>query len=377
MKTIFLIRGLEIGGAERQLIALAIGLKKRGHDIMIIVFYGGGVMEAELRAAGIRVEELGKAGRWEIVRTFGRLLKLVRHERPDILHGYLTVSNLLVGFMRPFLPGSRVVWGIRSGSTNFSDYDWTRAATDRLQRWLARSPHLIICNSDEGQRHHASIGYPARRLQTIHNGIDTSLYRPDARMATDLRRQWGVEPGDNVVGIVARLEPLKGHSTLFHAAAFVMAKRHNLKIVCVGAGAPGYEAELRQLAARLGIAADVVWAGRNLQAGGVYNGFDIYCSSSAHGEGFPNVIAEAMASGVPCLVTDVGDSAKIVGNLGAVVAPRNADALAAGMLSLFDRLDHEGGALKQSVRQRVVESYGLERLVQQTEECLQSILCRR
>ena len=124
-KTIlFLVRSLDRGGAERQLIVLAKGLASRGHAVSVAVFYGGGVYENELAEAGIRVINLGKTGRWNILLFLNRLMRLLRKERPTVLHSYLGVPNILAAALKPLLPGTRIVWGVRASNVDLSHYDW-------------------------------------------------------------------------------------------------------------------------------------------------------------------------------------------------------------------------------------------------------------
>ena len=134
-----------------------------------------------------------------------------------------------------------------------------------------------------------------------------------------MRLEWGIAECEKLIGQVGRLDPMKDHSTFLKAAALLAHERKDVRFVCVGEGPTGYRDELYSLAKTLGLASRLIWAGSRRDMPAVYNAFDVAVSSSRWGEGLPNVIAEAMACGVPCVVTDVGDSAFVVDKLGVVV----------------------------------------------------------
>src|SRR3569623_1069815 len=121
---LFLTRSLDRGGAERQLVVLAKGLARRGHAVAVAVFFGGGAYEAELAEDDVRVINLGKQGRWDILPFLNRLVRLLRKERPAVLHSYLGVPNILATIIKPLLPGIRIVWGVRDSHVDLSRYDW-------------------------------------------------------------------------------------------------------------------------------------------------------------------------------------------------------------------------------------------------------------
>ena len=364
-KALFLIRSLDAGGAERQLVTLARALHARGRQVVVVTFYGGGALESGLLSSGVRLRVLAKAGRWDVVPFMSRLVRLVREERPSVLHGYLTVANLLSGLLKLRFPDLRVVWGVRDSGMDFSRYDWTHHASSRVETTLSRFADVVVANSWSGREHRVANGFPADKVIVIPNGIDVERFRPDPAAGASLREEFGIAPDEVVVGIVARLDPMKGHATLLDAFATVQRTRANVRLLCVGAGQAEYAEQLKRTAGELGLADRVVWAGSRSDMVGVYNALDLLCSSSLYGEGFGNVIAEAMACGVPCVVTDVGDSARVVGEAGAVVAPGDADALAKAILGQLGR-----PAVADAIRRRVVEHFTVDELVEATERVL-------
>jgi glycosyltransferase involved in cell wall biosynthesis len=367
------MRSLDIGGAQRQLIELASGLHRSNWRVKVLVFYGGGELEADLLRRGIEVQSLNKSGRWDVLGFSYRLLRSLRRERPDVLHGYLGTENLLSTAMRPFVPRMRVVWGVRASNMDLAEYDWLARVGFRLGCWLSRFADLVICNSAAGMRFHVDHGYPANRMVVIPNGIDSERYKPDPVARNELRRQWAIGNDELLVGLVARLDPMKDHDTFLRAAAAVGRHRPDVRFVCVGDGPEPYRSRLKALASDLGLDERLMWPGPRIEMANVYNALDLAVLSSRWGEGFPNVVAEAMATAVPCVVTNVGDASTLVGDTGWVCPPHDPAELALvlrGVLGSKQALTAYG----QRARQRVRTEYSVERLTSVTAQKLAELL---
>lgn len=369
-KVTFLTRSLDHGGAERQLVVLAKELHRRGHAVLVLVFYPGTPLESELTDAGVRVRSLGKTGRWDVLGFLWRLYRVLCEERPDVLHGYLDVPNASAILMRALMPRLRVVWGVRASNMDLSRYDWLARAADPAVRSLSRYAHLIIANSQAGSTYVVSRGYPPDTIVVIPNGIDTDRFRPDRVSGHRVRREWNVAPGEKLVGLVGRIDPMKDHPTFLAAAARVASMRGDVRFVCVGDGDPRYRRQLQRLADGLGLTHRLVWAGTRADMPAVFNALDVACSSSRFGEGFPNVIGEAMACGVPCVVTDVGDSAWILDQPALVSPPGNPDAFAQRLTLLLDGGEAYAARAGTEARHRIVGHFSVARLVTATEDAL-------
>ena len=362
MKILFLTRSLNFGGAERQLVLLARGLHQRGHDVAVALFYSGGQLEADLREASVRILPLNKRGRWDGLGFLTRLVRTVLHERPDLLHTY--IDNLMTVFVQPFLPSMKIVWGIRGSNKDFSQYDWLTRTIPALECRLAWSADLIIANSQAGRRGHVADGYPADNTVVIPNGIDTARFSPNPEARERVRAQWGVGRDDSLIGLVGRLDPIKDHETFLQAAVLLLQERKQMRFVCVGDGPPEFRTALHDRAHALGLTNHLLWVGAQSQVADVYNALDLLVNSS-YAEGFANVLGEAMACGVPCVATDVGDSCLVIGDVGQLVPPKDPAALKTAMQQVLDRKPR--GA---EIRQRVVEQFSLENLVLTTERAL-------
>lgn len=367
---LFLVRSLDRGGAERQLVVLAEGLARKGHAVAVAVFFSGGAYEAELGETAVRVIYLDKKGRWDIFPFLRRLVRLLCRERPAVLHGYLGVPNILAVVMKPLLPRTRVVWGVRASDMDLSCYDWLSRLAYTLECHLARFADRIISNSSAGKRFAVENGFPEDKIVVIPNGIDTACFKFDLEGRRQLRSAWGIGEDEILVGLVGRLDPMKDHPTFLEAASCIARARHDVRFVCVGGGPVDYAEALRQQAAGLGLANRLIWTGAqdNMQA--VYSALDIATSSSSFGEGFSNTVAEAMACCVPVVVTDVGDSAWIVGEAGSVVSPGDHNALAAAIQKLTDLTPEERSAQGEMHRARIVSEFSVDKLIQRTEQAL-------
>jgi glycosyltransferase involved in cell wall biosynthesis len=372
MRILFLVRSLEVGGAERQLVLLARGLARRGHEVSVAVFYAGGAFEADVRAAGLPLHDLRKRNRWETLPCLARLVRLVRATRPDVVHGYLGLANQASATVRFLFPGVKVVWGIRSAKDDLRAYGWLARAGTRVERLTSPLADAVIANSRAAARQAIASGVDARKVQVIPNGIDCQRFAFDPAGRARVRREWGVPDGAPLVGMVARLDPVKSHPTFLRAVARVAARRPDARFVCVGHGAPAYRARLERLAAELGAPARLVAPGATVTSA-IYSALDVAVLSSNPGESFPNVLGEAMACGRPCVVTDSGDAREILGEAGAVVPPRDPDALAGGVLDVLDRAARDGGALSAAARRRVERCYSVDLLVRRTEAALEAV----
>ena len=360
ISVVLLARSLEVGGAERQLVGLARGLRERGHLVKIVLFYRRGALLADLEGSGIPIVDLRKAGRWDIVRFLLRGAVALRRERPQIIYSFLGGANLVACAIRPFVRGSRFVWSIRASNMDLDSYDWVRRLAYRLECRLSRTPDLIIANSSAGAAHSVGNGFAHDRIVVIPNGIDTDRFKPDPGRRAAQRSAWGLRGNQIAVGLVARLDPMKGHKIFLKAAQLAGSKNPEMRFFCVGSGPQMQSLEL--IADELGLGDRLVFTGESEPVAAL-NALDIACSSSLWGEGFSNSIAEAMACGLPCIVTDVGDSGQIVGATGTVVPPGSATAIANAILRQAELLASHRA---DEPRARIIENFSMSMMVENT-----------
>jgi glycosyltransferase involved in cell wall biosynthesis len=297
-------------------------------------------------------------------------------ERPDVIYAFLPMQTVLAALLRPRRLAARLVFGIRGSQVEADRYDALIALAYWLEGWLAGRADLIIANADAGRADAIRRGFPSDRIAVIANGIDTDVMRPDADGGRKQRRAWGIADDAFVIGCVARFDPMKDHANFLAAAAHFTAKVPTARFVCAGDGSPAYRAELETLAQSLGLADRIVWAGEIANVATAYNAFDIATLPSAFGEGFPNAVGESMACGTPVVATDVGDVRAIIGDLGEIVAPKRPDLLCAGWERLRHRLARDA-SLPGAVREAIIANYGVEAMVERTENMLSRVVAGR
>ena len=345
MKIAFIIRDLGHGGAQRQLALLATGLVREGHAVSVLHFYDG-AFRAELESGGVHTLCIGKKSRWDLAGFFFRLVKAARSLRPEVIHGYLAESNLMALLVKPFCGFPRIVWGVRDSQTDAHLWGILGRLSFRLNCLLARFADLIICNSQAGRDYYAARGYPLKKMHVIPNGIDTERFKPQPRA-----------PGNTLTfGLVGRMSPMKDHATFLAAAAL----DPHAKFIIVGSGDAAYEQQMRDLASSLGLSDRLTWLPAQNDMPAVYARLDCLVNSSAFGEGFSNVIGEAMACGVPCIASDVGDSAWIIGDKAQIFPAGDHSALAQCMLAFQPH----------NPRQRSVDEFSVAKLIERTSRLL-------
>jgi glycosyltransferase involved in cell wall biosynthesis len=253
-----------------------------------------------------------------------------------------------------------------------SDYRLLTKITLKMCALLSSWADAIIVNSDKGKRDHSSLGYKPEKMVTIPNGFDTALFRPDPEAKARLLSELGLGKKGVLIGQIARFDPMKDHASFLQAASLLNS---NEKVHFVLAGKEVVWGN-RELARNLNpkMTGRVHFLGPREDVHRIVPALDIAVSSSAYGEGFSNSIGEAMACGVPCVVTNVGDSARIVGDTGIVVPPRDPAALACAWARLLEMGEAERKRLGMRARVRMHENYRIEKVVGQFEEFYEGII---
>jgi glycosyltransferase involved in cell wall biosynthesis len=356
-----LIRKLDTGGAERQALELAKGLPRDRFKPAILTFYPGGDFEAEAKGAGIEVICLNKQGRWDLMSFQWRLVSLLRRLKTDIIHAFESPPSLLAQISRPFVPGLKVIWGVRTSNMNLGDYDYSRQLVFQIVRRFSSRADLIICNSKAGAEYFQSKGFPDTALRVVANGIDHQRFSPNPEARRKVRAELGVGDSSSLVGIAARLDPVKNHDTFLQAAAIFLKGGADARFVCVGDGPERNYLEDRCRA--LGIEDQVIWLGSRQDMPDIYNSLDANTLTSVSGEGFPNTIGEAMSCGTPCVTTDVGDAANIVQGTGHVAPVRGTAEIAEGWGKLCFVESETRQKLREKCQRRIENDYSIDRMV--------------
>lgn len=366
LRVLHIITGLGQGGAESVLFRLA---TYPGADVehVIVSLTDEGIYGERLRAAGVAVHALGmKRGRVSLG-GFMALRSLIAATRPDAVQTWMYHADLIGGLAARLAGVRAIAWGIRNSGEHLERSSRSARLVLRACALLSgRIPKTIVCAAQKSAQRHADKGYDRERMVVIANGYDLSRYAPNDEARQRVRAQWGLPQDVPAIGCVARWDPLKDHANLLRAIAALVrdGRDAGLRCVLIGRGMDTANTELAALIDRLGLRDRLVLAGPSDDVPAAMNGLDLHVLSSC-AEGFPNVVAEAMACGVYCVVTDVGDAAFIVGDAGVVVPPEQSEALARGIETALCEVASRGRTRAgEAGRARVLENFDLARMVQ-------------
>ncbi|WP_156927061.1 glycosyltransferase [Azospirillum halopraeferens] len=354
-----LITGLQTGGAETMLAKLVRAMDGRRFRNVVISMTDGGSIASELAGRGVQLRSLEMKRGVADPRGLARLVRLLRTERPDVLQTWLYHADLMGTIAGRIAGVPRIAWNLRCSDMNRPNYRWMSRNLPLLLARLSGLPDAVIVNSVAGRAVHESYGYRPRRWQLIPNGFDTERFRPRLQERAALRAELGLPRDAILIGLPARLDPMKDHCGFLAAAATLALREPSVHFVLMGAGLEAGNPAVMRMVGACGLADRVTLLGERRDMDRVLPALDVATLSSAFGEGFPNVLGEAMACGVPCVSTDVGDAAMIVGGTGVIVEPRDPVALAMGWRHML-RLGPEGRiALGADARARVLASFSL------------------
>lgn len=328
MHILHVITSLYPGGAQSALYRLCANDPANRHTVIAMI--GGGDYEERLSRQGVAVESLGFTRKDGLLSGMAALWKHLRAYRPDLVQTWMYHPDLIGGICARLAGIRHVCWGIRHTALEAGQSSRSSIITARLcARLSGLIPNRIVCCAHEAARLHASLGYRSDKLVVIPNGYDLSAFYPFE--ATDARRRDVLSEEDSrrpVLGMVGRFNAQKDHENLLKALAEVKARGHDFCCVLVGSDLDAQNLPLVRRIEELELTSRIRLMGLRSDIPVVMNCLDFHILSSSFGEAFPNVIAEAMACGAPCVGTDVGDTAMIIGDTGWVVPPNDSHALA-------------------------------------------------
>jgi len=364
LRVCHIITSLTDGGAETVLYRLCTHDKKYQHTV--ISLRDAGKFGALLEASGITVYYLDMPRGRMTLNGLWRLWRLLSSERPDVVQTWMYHADLIGGLVARLARIPIVCWGIRHSNLEPGKSSRSTILTAKACAWLSHwVPHVIVSCSEQAATVHQALGYAKEKFTIIPNGYDLVELAPDSEVRTQLRREWGFDEKTALLGMAARYDSQKDHTSLVNALRLVKHKNESFQCVLVGAEIDASNHELCCLIENQGIRDNVLLLGPRNDIPGVMNALDIHVLSSSFGEAFPNVLAEAMACGTPCVATNVGDAAVIVGDTGWIVPPSNSELLANAISeAIAEMQDLEKWAVRKSMcRDRVVLNYSLERMI--------------
>lgn len=376
MRVTHIITNLAVGGAEAMLYRLLTQTDRTAFEPQVICLVKLGIWGRKLQELGVPVRVLGMRPGKPNPLSVLKLARWLRSDPPHVLQTWMYHSNLIGGLAANLAGGFPTVWGVHSSgldaqSTKRSTL-WTARACTWSSHWL---PTRIVCCSDTSRRVHENSGYPLEKLQVIYNGFDLVAFRPNPSARLSVRQELGISEAAPLIGLVGRFDAPKDHQNFIRAAALLRARMPDVNFLLCGEEISWRNKTLVRWIEAAGIGDCSHLMGLRQDVPRITAALDIASLSSSYGEAFPLVIGEAMACGVPCVATDVGDSAAIIGKTGRVVPAKNPEALAEAWHELLalglDRRSRLGAA----ARQRIEKSFTLPNIVLQYEELYEELAC--
>lgn len=369
MLIIHIITGLGDGGAEAVLYRLSTSDKENCHKVISLMDEGKyGVL---LKEAGVEVECLNMPAGSLTPGGLKLLWQLLRNEKKVhagtgmAVQTWMYHGDLVGGLVARTSGIKNIVWGIHhsileKGKTKASTR-WIAKINAVLSHWI---PEVIVCCAEKSRLIHEEIGFCSRKMKVIPNGYDLQKFSPNPADAKLLRQEWGIPENMPLLGMVSRFDPQKDHDNLIKALALLRSQGLEFRCVLVGRGMDAANQEVTSKLLLNGLQEHVHLLGQRSDIPAVMSALDLHVLSSS-AEAFPNVIAEAMACETPCVTTDVGDAALMVGDTGWVVPPGNPQALAAGIQDAVSTMAQaEAWLLRQAAaRAHVSNSFGLDRML--------------
>jgi glycosyltransferase involved in cell wall biosynthesis len=363
IRVIHLITGLNLGGAERMVCRLVQNMDRARFDSVVISLLPGGRIREPIEQAGIKVHSLKITDGASSVPGALKLASLIRSIKPDLMQTWLYHADLLGVTVGRALRVPHIVWNVRGS-------EFSRTRSRRLQRLLGRisgTPDGVVVNSLHGKLVHEAAGYRPRWWRFIPNGFDTDYFKPRPECRKPVRNTLAIPDRNRVVGMIARYHPMKDHALFLKAARRLAGALPDVHFVLAGPDVTPANVELtEQVSPELKERLHLI--GPRSDVPELFSAFDVATLTSAYGEGFPNVVGEAMACGVPCVVTDSGDASAIVGSTGWTVPTGNEEALVRAWTAALSTTEADRAERGRNARLRIIESFSLMSVVKQYEE---------
>jgi glycosyltransferase involved in cell wall biosynthesis len=365
---VHVIGTLELGGAQATLWKLITHMDPQRFQHVVVCAFEAGPFAERLEAIGVPVHDLGmrhgnqppglKRRLLRVLKSpfaVTKLVRLLRSVDPDLVITWGYHVDIL-GLLAAAPAGVPVVWTVFSSFNPF--FGRFVMTINKAAVQLSRFPVAIVTDSEAGRKWHIQLGYRARQWQVIPSGFDVAQFTPDASARDAIRQELGLSTSTPLVGLVGRFNPVKGHQTFVEAAGLLGREDLTVHFVLVGPGVTPENAELQAWVAGSGLGERIHLLGERTDIPRVTAALDI-ATCASYSESSPHVVGEAMAAGVPCVTTDVGDAAIMVDDTGLVIPPRDAPAMVAAWRDLLTLSPDRRRALGQRARSRIEEHYSL------------------
>ena len=370
MKVLHIITWLGHGGAERQLVNLVMQYPK---ESAIFSIKAPGEISSQVKAADVPLYSGQGSGLFSFQWLRG-LKGALREVQPDVVMGWMYHGNLAASLTRAVGFGGPILWNIRHSVADLSREKKTTRLVIRAGAWLRGSPHRVVYNSSRAAIEHEALGYPVEKRVVLPNGFDLTRFNPNHSTGLQYRAALGIPADALLVGLVGRVHAMKNHLGWLEAFKQVRVRYGNVRCVIAGEGVTEQGGSVAAAVQRLQLD-DVVTLLPAISAPErLYPALDLLVMPSLWGEGFPNVVGEAMACGVPALVMDVGDAAHVVGETGFVATGGSPEELAMSALDVLGLGAEALASCGRLARQRMEECYGTEEIGKRYRALLESAI---
>lgn len=371
MKVLHIISGLKRGGAETAMVRqIGATLAKVSHRVVSLT--DAAAYGRPLEEMGIPVDYLAMRGPRDMVAIVRRLVGIVKESQPDVVHTWMYHADLLGGLAGRFA-GVPVVWSIRSVDLERGSSRTTRMIQRACALLSRRLPRRIICVAQAARVAHVAVGYDDSRMVVVPNGYDLAVFHERAAAALELRRKLGIAEDELVLGCVGRFDPAKDYQGFTKACAALATGFPTLRVLIVGRQVTPDNAALREWIADAGMTGRFVLVGEQDDVPLHLAAMDVFCLPSCT-EAFPNVVVEAMLMARPCVVTDVGDAAVIIGETGVVVPPEDPPRLAAALSDMLRLSPATRSAMGERARERARAQYSMETMLERIDGVYQAAI---
>jgi len=373
LKIVHLISGLGAGGAERTLVNLITSDKKHKH--FVIYFSNNTFFLNELKQHNIKTFYMPTVTAKSKVLLLFLLHRILKEIKFDVLQTWMYHADSLGALIRVFFPQKPLLWNVRNSALQRRGKPVTNFLIKLNSRLSFVFPSKIIYCAQQARADHEQLGYRQKIGHVISNGVNTKTFRPMCEYRNQIRKKYLKFDDDTFcIGYVARYDPQKDFSTLFAAFRILVSRFGNCRLVLAGRGCDAENHELSTMLAKYKVADKTILLGRTEIFGGFYELFDILVLCSRYGEGFPNVVAEAMASGIPCIATDSGDAAFLIGERNCLSLQGDQLKLAENMLRLYgERNSPVFNLEKQRVRARIEALFSLDKMLESYRALWESV----
>jgi glycosyltransferase involved in cell wall biosynthesis len=374
MKVLHIIGGLNTGGAEMMLKRLVDSHRDNpAYRHTVVSLTDIGKLGVHFQTIGVEIHCMGLRSAFAIPVLLWRLVRLIRDTKPDVVQTWMYHADLLGGLAAGMAGNQHVIWGIRTtdiragGSFSTVIVRWLCA---RLSYWV---PQMIVCVAEASRQSHISVGYDAKKMVVVPNGYDFDWLRASSDERQSLREQWGINQNDAVLGSLGRFNKVKDQENFVRAAGILAPQYPQLRFLMVGRGLNWDNKELSDWIVSTGFKNRFELFGERQDVPQCFAAMDIFCMHSRT-EGFPNVLAEAMAMGLPCVATDVGDAAMLLADSGVIVPKEDSEALAKGVEQFLGLNVDEQRTLGLRAKARVEAEFSMDRARKRFEAIYHQVL---